>query len=182
MQLGWHFITCPSLPFYTLDLPLSGVPYFSFLFHGLHTLELSFMYTVGSRKTTTSEVKRKKLQAVNAFWEKSGSLSPDNRGYSGSMHIYKYSTSDFLLFIFAFTITGQLQIFPDWHSLEKAWLGFLHAKGTETLYAGTQIMKWYGSNITCIIMLQFMLKKAGISSLIAALVSERSVPSNFFFS
>lgn len=32
------------------------------------------MYTVGSRKTTTSEVKRKKLQAVNAFWEKSGSL------------------------------------------------------------------------------------------------------------
>lgn len=32
------------------------------------------MYTIGSRKTTTSEVKRKKLQAVNAFWDNSASL------------------------------------------------------------------------------------------------------------
>lgn len=64
----------PFFALFTLDLPYSGIPSFSFLFHGLQTSELNFMCTVGSRKTTASEVTRKKLHPVNALWDNSASL------------------------------------------------------------------------------------------------------------
>lgn len=67
-------MTFYHVPFYTLDLPHSGVHCFSFLFHGLQTSELSFMCTAGSRNTTASEVTRKKLHPANAFWDNSAGL------------------------------------------------------------------------------------------------------------
>lgn len=154
-------------------------------------LELPFSWSANSRVKFYVHCRKQKHNSLWSYQEEIApckcilgqlcwSSSPDNRGYSGSTHIYKYSIVDLLFFIFAFKISGQLQVFPCWQSLDC--LGYLHPKGTEPLYAGTQIMKWYGSNITCIIMLQFMLKKkGGISSLIAALVSERGLflPNSF---
>lgn len=160
----WKSYFAVGVTFYHMlffALLYSGFQYLilAFLFHGLQALQLSFMCTVGSRKSTDSEVISKKFHPIIAlkFWGSSVSLYLQIIVGIKEACMSINTVSDFLLFRFAFTITGQLQIFPCWHSL--SWLGYLDPIGIETLYAGTQIMKWYGSNITCIIMLQFMLKK-----------------------